>query len=369
MTLKQLMEKLADLRKERTGLFNTMTESFKDEDVRAYEDKVKEIQAVEYAITEAERIEKEGSLDDAAKKVIDEKGTIDDEAKTFIKKIQEAVAVGSTYTSLVPETIAAQIIKKRENYGKLRGRCRVMTVAGDYTVAIDGNQATAAYVAEAGTIGETTPSLTPVSFSAYKLAVLMKVSEEFLADVAVDAMGWLSDNIARAFAKKEDTEIISGSGSSSDNITGILTTVTANAVTAASETAVTLDEVKTLIAALGDYKDGAVLIMNSATKLAISLLKDSNNQYYFPPQADLTQINGLPIIELSGVAAMAADARSIIAANLNFYQIVDRQGIKMSVLNELYAVTDQRGIKATERTDGKVLLSDAFKVLKMKAAE
>ena len=363
------MEKLAALRLERTALFNTMTESFKDEDVKAYEDKVKEIQQVEYALTEAERIEKEGSLDEGAQKAIeDNKNVIDDEAKNFVQKLKEAIAVGTTYTSLVPTTVASQIVKKREQFGKLRGRCRKMVLAGDYTVAIDGDQVTADYVAEGAAIPEGDASLNMVNFSAYKLGVLLKVSEEFIADVAVDALGWLTDNIARAFAKKEDTEIIKGTGSGANHITGILTTVTTNALTTASATAITLDEVKKLISALGDYKDGSVLIMNSSTRLTLSLLKDSNGQYYFPPQSPLKEIEGVPIIELSDVDAIAAGKRTIIAANLSYYQIVDRLGMNIKVLNELYAATDQKGIKATERTDGKVLLADAFKVLIQKAA-
>ncbi|MEA5032311.1 MAG: phage major capsid protein [Sphaerochaeta sp.] len=369
MDLKALLEKLAALRKERASLFKVMTDSFKDEDVKAYESKVKEIQQVEFAVTEAQRIEKEGSLDEAAQRSIEDgKGALDDEAKTFITKIREAVAVGTAYTGIVPSTVASEIIKKRESYGKLRGRCRRMTLAGDLTIAVDADQVIAEYVGEAQPIPESDPSLDMVKFSAYKLGVLVKVSEEFIADVAVDALGWLTENIARAFAKKEDLEIIKGTGSGANHITGILTAVTANAITAASATDITLDEVKSLIAALGDYKDGAVLIMNSATKLALSLLKDNNGQYYFPPQSELKQIADLPIVTLNAVDAAAAGKRAIIAANLNYYQLVDRQGLSVKVLNELYAATDQKGIKATERVDGNVLLPDAFQVLKMKAA-
>ena len=369
MTLKQLLEKLAVLRKERTALFTKMTESFADDDVKAYEDKLEEIQKVEYAITEAQRTENEGSLEEGARRDLeDNAGRIDDEAKIFITKIKEAVAVGSTYTGLVPSTVAADIIRKRESYGKLRSRCRRMSLAGDFTIAVDADQVVAEYVGEAQPIPEDEPSLDMVTFSAYKLGVLVKVSEEFLADIAVDALGWLTENVARAFAKKEDTEIIKGTGKGVNHITGILTVVTENAITADSATEITLDEIKSLIAALGDYKDGAVLLMNSATKLQLSLLKDLNGQYYFPPQAELKQIQDLPIITLGDIDGPTAGKRAVIAANLNFYQIVDRQGLKVNVLNELYAETDQKGIKATERLDGNVLLPDAFKVLRMAVA-
>ena len=194
------------------------------------------------------------------------------------------------------------------------------------------------------------------------------MSEEFITDVAIDAIAWLVENLSRAFAKKEDTEIIKGTGSGDKHMTGILTAVTANAITSASATAITLDEIKRLIGSMKDYATGAVLIMNSATKTELSLLKDTTGQYYFPPQTELTSIQGKEIITLDDVDAMGAGKRAIIAANLSYYQIVDRQGMKLTVLNELYAETDQKGIKGTERLDGNVLRSEAFKVLVCKAA-
>ena len=295
--------------------------------------------------------------------------TLDEASKAFIKKIQEALAVGSTYTGLVPTEIAAEIIKKRESYGKLRPLCRKMTFAGNYTVAVDGNQATATYVDEAGDVGatESTPSLNLVTFSAYKLAALIKVSNEFIDDLAVDAMGWLTDNIARAFAKKEDLEILKGTGSDASHIEGILTKLNTSTDTAAvTKSTLTLEEVKGLADLLGDYKAGAVLIMHPTTKSKIKLLKDDVGQYYFPIQQDLADIEGLKIVTSTDMAAIGdASARVIIAANMNYYQLVDRKQMDIKVLNELYAANDQKGVMGIERVDGKVLLTDAFKVLKM----
>lgn len=370
MTVKQLREKLAALRKERKSLFEKLTDGYKADDVKAYEDKAKEIHDTEYALTEAERIELDDRMDEEAAKTLEEGGRekITDEEKKFLKAIRDAVAVGSTYTGLIPSTISSEIVKKRESYGKLRSRCRRITLAGDYTIAIDGDQVTAEYVGEGGQIPEKTPGMGKVSFTAYKLGVLVKVSEEFMADVAVDAIAWLVENISRAFAKKEDAEILKGTGTGDSHITGILKVVTANAITTAAADAITLDEVKRLIGSLGEYANGAVLIMNAATRLELSLLKDENGQYYFPPMADLTAIQGKEIITLDDVDAMGAGKRAIIAANLSYYQIVDRQGMKLTVLNELYAETDEKGIKATERLDGNVLRPEAFKVLVCAAA-
>lgn len=370
MTAKELREKLAALRKERKGLFAAMTDGYKEADVKAYEDKAKEIHDTEYALTEAERIELDDKLEEGTRRTLEEgnRETITDVEQKFLKAIRDAVSVGSTYTGLIPSTIASEIIKKRESFGKLRGRCRRISLGGDYTIAIDKDQVTAEYVGEAEKIPEKDASLGKVTFTAYKLGVLVKVSEEFMADVAVDAIAWLVENISRAFAKKEDTEILKGTGSGDSHITGILTAVTDNAITAASATEITLDEIKRLIGSMKDYSTGAVLIMNSATKTEISLLKDENGQYYFPPQTDLTSIQGKEIITLDDMDEMGAGKRAIIGANLSYYQIVDRQGMKLTVLNELYAENDQKGIKGTERMDGNVLRPEAFKVLVCKAS-
>ena len=144
MTAKQLREKLALLRKERRDLFGKMTDGYKAEDLAAYEAKAKEIHDTEYALTEAERIELDDKMDEDAAKALEEgvREKITDEEKKFLASIRDAVAVGSTYTGLIPSTIASEIIKKRESYGKLRSRCRRITLSGDFTYSVDGDQVT-----------------------------------------------------------------------------------------------------------------------------------------------------------------------------------------------------------------------------------
>jgi HK97 family phage major capsid protein len=363
--MEKLKAKLAAMEAKRATLFTAMTESLAEADITAYEDCLKEIAKIKDVIAAEESLLKnEGAVPNGTD--MQEQQALD-EGVEFIKKIREAVAVGANYTGLVPKTVAADIIRRREKFGKLRGRCRVISISGDYTLAVDGDDIVAEYVGEAAESPEKTPTLSKVTFGAHTLSVLVKVSNEFINDMAFDALAWLTEKVAKAFAKKEDTEIVKGDGATG-HMAGILTAVTAPAITSASATAVTLDEIKTLIGKLGDYKDGAVLIMNSDTKTQISLLKDSNGQYYFPLQSDLTVIQGVPIIELSDIDAMAAGKTAIIAANLNYYQIVDRQGMEISILNELYATTRQKGILAAERLDGNVLIKDAFKTLKMKAS-
>jgi HK97 family phage major capsid protein len=47
--------------------------------------------------------------------------------------------------------------------------------------------------------------------------------------------------------------------------------------------------------------------------------------------------------------------------------VADRQGRSFQRLNELFAATGQVGFKATQRVDGKLILTEAIKVLQQKA--
>ena len=65
---------------------------------------------------------------------------------------------------------------------------------------------------------------------------------------------------------------------------------------------------------------------------------------------------------------IAADAKTIAFGDFSYYWIADRQGRSFKRLNELYATTGQVGFLASERVDGKLILSEAVKTLDVKAA-
>jgi HK97 family phage major capsid protein len=52
---------------------------------------------------------------------------------------------------------------------------------------------------------------------------------------------------------------------------------------------------------------------------------------------------------------------------MGYYWIADRQGRIFQRLNELYAATGQVGFRAAQRVDGKLILKEAIKILKVKA--
>ena len=103
---------------------------------------------------------------------------------------------------------------------------------------------------------------------------------------------------------------------------------------------------------------------------AIRKLKDGNGQYLWQPSISAGQpdtILNRPVKTSAYVPEIAAGAKTIAFGDFGYYWIADRQGRSFQRLNELYAATGQVGFKATQRVDGKLILSEAIKVLKMKA--
>ena len=71
---------------------------------------------------------------------------------------------------------------------------------------------------------------------------------------------------------------------------------------------------------------------------------------------------------ITPMGCVAADAKPVIFGDLSYYWIGDRQGVTFKRLNERYADMGQVGFLASKRVDGKLVLPEAIKVLKMKTA-
>ena len=352
--------------------FEKVLETASDDDVKKYETLLKQAKDLEEQIADIEALEEkkameEGGIPQNIQKKANE--PLSERAK-FGLKIVEAVAKGTTFTGLLPRECAQNIQMKKEQIARIRGLCTVHQANGEYTVMVEGDDVTVDYIDEAGTFGDTTPTINPVGLQALKLGALTKISEEYIADLGVDVMGYIENKFAKAFAKKEDKEILFGTGTSSSKtkIRGIATNVaTANTVTAAGTTTVTWTEIKNTIQKLKSYRGSAHIVCSSALLDIVHEFKDGNT-YMFPQQDEIKQIMGIPVVVSDEFPALAAGAVAMIVGDFSYYHICDRQSIELRTLNELYAATGQVGIRGQERIDGDIALKDAFAVLKLKTS-
>lgn len=399
MTINELREKRANLWKSMTAFLDTRTGSdgvLSAEDDASYAKMEKDFDALTNEIKRMERKEAlEAEMNKPVGTPITEKPmkTSDDEEKTgrasktynksfwnamrqknirpeVVNALQEGTDSEGGY--LVPDEFEHTLIEALEEENIFRTLAHVIqTASGDRKIPVVATKGTASWVDEEGTITESDDSFTQVSIGAYKLGTLIKVSNELLNDSVFNLEQYISKEFARRIGSKEEDAFFNGDGSGKPvgifNATGGADV----GVTAASATAITADEVIDLFYSLGaPYRKNAVWVLNDATVKAVRKLKDGNGNYLWQPALtagapDL--LLGRPVKTSAYVPVIASGAKVIAFGDFSYYWIADRQGRVFKKLNELYAATDQTGFVATQRVDGKLILPEAIKVLKMKA--
>lgn len=197
---------------------------------------------------------------------------------------------------------------------------------------------------------------------------LCRVSTELLQDSAFDIEDYLSGEFVRAFGAAEEQAFCVGTGVGQP--TGIFTANGGTVgVTSAKATDISADELISLIYALkAPYRRNAAFLMNDSTVAAIRKLKDGNGVYLWQPalqQGQPDKLLGYDLYTSPYVPAATAGNLAVAFGDFKNYWIGDRQGRTMQRLSELYATNGQIGYIATERVDGKVILSEGIQLLQM----
>jgi len=288
--------------------------------------------------------------------------------------IKNALQIGTDTEGgyLVPDEFERTLIEALDEENIFRKLANVIsTSSGDRKIPVVASKGTASWIDEEGAIPESDDSFGQVSIGAYKLGTMIKVSEELLNDSVFNLENYIAREFARRIGNKEEDAFFTGDGSGKP--TGILA-ATGGAqigVTAASATAISIDEILDLFYSLkSPYRNKSVFVMNDATIKVIRKLKDGQGQYIWQPSLQAgtpDTILNRPVYTSSYVPTIAASAKSIIFGDFGYYWVADRQGRVFKRLNELYAATGQVGFVATQRVDGKLILPEAIKVLQQKA--
>ena len=271
---------------------------------------------------------------------------------------------------LVPDEYENTLVQALEGENVIRGRSHVITTSnGTHKIPVVASKGEASWIDENGAYPEDDDTFAQVNIDAHKIGTIIKVSEELLNDSAFNLESYFAQEFGRRIGTKEEEAFINGNGSSKP--TGILTSAEVG-VTAASDKTITADEIIDLFYSLkGSYRRNAVWVLNDSTVKVIRKLKDENGQYIWQPalkDGDHDTLLGRPILTTGAMPEIAADAKPVIFGDLSYYWIGDRQGVTFKRLNERYADMGQVGFLASKRVDGKLVLPEAIKVLKMKTA-
>lgn len=274
---------------------------------------------------------------------------------------------------LAPAQLEKHLLEAVRENSVMRRLCTVRTSASDVDIPYVSQHVTASFVAEGGAFTASDPAFAKISFKAYKAAALTKVTFEAMQDVFVDVSAWIRDEYAHAFADLEESKFINGTGSAQP--TGILAATggAASGLTAASATAITADELFDLVHSVASkYRQHktCTFLMNDSTLKLIRKLKTTSNDYLLQPGLRLGEpdtLLGYKVETSSQMPAAAASAKAIAFGDFKAYYILDRRGLYIQRLNELYAGNGQVGFLAYRRFDGKLTDTSAIKVLTMKA--
>ena len=289
-------------------------------------------------------------------------------------EVQNALQVGTDSEGgyLVPDEFERTLVEALQEENLFRQLATIITTSsGDRKIPVVASKGTASWVDEEGTIPESDDAFGQVSIGAYKLATMIKVSEELISDSVFNLERYIAKEFGRRIGAKEEEAFFIGDGTGKP--TGIFhsTGGAGVGVTAASASAITIDEIMDLFYSLkSPYRKNAAFVTNDATIKAIRKLKDGNGQYLWQPSVTAGQPDSLlnrPLKTSAYVPVIASAAKTIAFGDFSYYWVADRQGRSFQRLNELFAVTGQVGFKATQRVDGKLILAEAVKVLQMKA--
>lgn len=248
-----------------------------------------------------------------------------------------------------------------------------------YEVQIPVNDAgcIATWVAEGGTKTETTaPTYALTTIIPQKMQILLKATTEWLDDEVFDAEAEIALQAGRAFGALESTAFYSGNGTTTGP-EGISTNATIEADHADLTTDNTIafdDFIKTQYLLEQPYVANASWLMNRSTLgTCVGLKSATTNTYLLQPNLQAGQpatILGSPVYTWSDVTAQA-DATpgddEVILFYGDFrqgYMVIDRRGMTIQRLNELYAATGYVGFLITARVGGGVIIPPAIQKLR-----
>lgn len=278
--------------------------------------------------------------------------------------------------AVIPASIANKIIRKVYDICPVLQKSSKYNVKGTLTIPYYNDESpkdkiTVAYADEFSAltshVGEFTSN---ISLTGFLAGALVKVSRSLINNSQFDIVAHVIDLMAEAIARFIERELLIGTPANGGlgtpaKVLG-LSTLT-NAVTAASASAITADEVIKLHDSIKDrYQNGAIWIMSSATRTALRLLKDSMGRYLL--QDDITsefgsKLLGKDVYVSDNMPEIATGNTVIYYGDLTGLATKFNEEISIQVLRERFADEHADGVIGWLEFDAKV--EDQQKIAKL----
>lgn len=276
--------------------------------------------------------------------------------------LQEGIDSDGGY--LVPEEYDKRLIDVLKEENIMRGLATKIITAGQHKINIAATKPAAAWIEEGGALTFGDATFDQIYLDAYKLHVAIKVTEELLYDNAFGLENYIITQFGKALANAEEDAFLNGDGTGKP--TGIFASVGGGQLAGTLTAAIKSDDLLDLVYGLKrPYRKNASFIMNDATLASLRKLKDNNGAYIWQPSYK----EGEPdrVLGYAVHTSAFAPKDAIAFGDYSYYNIGDRGTRSFAELHELFAGNGMIGYVAKERVDGKLVLPEAVKILKLKA--
>jgi HK97 family phage major capsid protein len=226
---------------------------------------------------------------------------------------------------------------------------------------------TAVWVGEGTAITGDDPSFGQLTLDAWKVAQLVRVSNELLEDTGVDLTGYIAEDLGRGIGQAEGERFVVGSGTNTPR--GVMVAVANDAGTAVQVASATVesDNLIDLMYAVGrPYRARGFWFMADSTEKAIMKVKNADDQYVWRPglQADVpATILGRPVVVDPFASAIGSANESIAFGDFGGFVIREDGNPEVKRSSERYFDTDQEAWRVTHRVDSDLLDANAIAVL------
>ena len=381
MNLKALAEQRAALLAEMEAISETAkaeTRAYSEEELARADELAAEIRAIDATY----KAEEARAVLAASPKAVPVDGDItptdktEAEERAFAQYIVDSKAefragelTMSANGAVIPTSIVNKIISKVKEISPLYAMATKYNIGGTITIPYYDESTSAitmGYVEEFTELESHVGQFKSIELKGYLAGTLSVLSLSLINNSQFDVLGYIVNKMAEAIANWVEKELLHGT---SQKITGLSNISAAMTVTAASQTAITADEIMELQDKVIDaFQNGACFIMNRETRSAIRKLKDSDGNYLLNRDVSAKwgyTLFGKDVYTTDNADTMAAGKTVIYYGDFSGLAVKLSEDASINVLREQYATRHAVGVYAYMELDSKIENAQKIACLKM----
>ena len=384
MNLKKLTEQKNQKQKEMQELIDAADaeeRTLNEEEMKKFEELEEEIRSIDVsirAIDTARKLEPEDETEEAENKDQEQRDIEQrdiDEFDAYLRgKVEERDNTNMVKTdngAVIPTTIANKIIEKVVDMCPIYHDADRYNVKGALQIPYydETTKDIKMEYCDEFTDGESsTGKFASVTLTGYLARAITDVSKSLINNSQFNIVDFVIRRMALSIAKFLEKELLHGTASKVDGLSGVT-----QKVTAASATAITADEIIDLQEAVPDeYQAEAYFIMNKKTRTAIRKLKDGQGNYLLNKDANSRwgyTLFGKDVYTSANMDEMAAGKKAIFYGDYKGLAVKVSEDINIDVLRETKARQHAVEVLGFVEFDAKVQNAEMIAVLEMAAGK